>query len=294
MSDDENTSTSDRKVLSPPPISAEKWWELKETELWDKISRRLWKLAGAILTVFLALITVLGFLSISAYIHSQFKNINDQETKNFDKLREEIGREQADLYADEKIFIVIWDKYLRESKAMSIIVSAALDEINQSDALNSADMMEFKKFIANGINRMDQQTMGVEEYEKFTKEIKSKQSAIPKMQPGQPPSSHFGLLLDMYPHISALYKTLCRTVDRLAVKEGTDDIAKSILFKEYETFFYPTYREEFDTFAPGYTSYAGSYFSTLPAGAGMMFVSLNSDLRAYLPKGKKPSACGSR
>jgi hypothetical protein len=293
MSDHENTSTLDRKVLSPPPISAEKWWELKETELWDKISKRLWKLAAAILTIFLAIITVIGFLSvttyITTYIHSQFKDIIEQETKTFAKLREAIGGEQAGLYADEKIFIVIWNKYLTESKELSILASAALDQINQQDELNTDDMAEFKKFIIKSINRMGQQNMWVEEYKKFTSEIKTKQWAPKAPSVGQSP---FSELIEMYPHISALYKTLCRTVDRFAMKESTDELAKSILFKEYETFFYPAYREEFDAFEPGYYMYAGQHFVTLPAGAGKMFFSLSSELREYLPTGKKPSACG--
>jgi hypothetical protein len=81
MSDADDTSTLDRKALSPPPISAEKWWELKEIETWDKISKRLWKSAGAILTIFLALVTLLGFFSISTYIRSQLKDVIEQETK---------------------------------------------------------------------------------------------------------------------------------------------------------------------------------------------------------------------
>jgi hypothetical protein len=158
MSDDENTSTSDRKVLSPPPISAEKWWELKETELWDKISKRTWKFAAATFTVVLGLITVFGFL-VAAYINSQIKDEIEQEKKTFAKLREEIGREQAGIYADEKIFFILLLKYRRERQIMSTLVLNAIAEINQSDALNSADMMELKKLIVDGVNRMGIQAM---------------------------------------------------------------------------------------------------------------------------------------
>jgi hypothetical protein len=165
----ENTAAP---ALTPPPISLEKWWELKEIELWDKISKRVFKLLGAFLTVFLAIITIFGAFGIQYYINWQFKDITEQETKIFNKLHDSIEKDQATLYADEKIVLVIFDKYLREKQNLPMLSLKAIDEINQSDLLNAAEMAEFKKFVINGIDAMQAQAMRPGQYKNFINKIK--------------------------------------------------------------------------------------------------------------------------
>jgi cytoskeletal protein RodZ len=100
MSDAKNTSTPDAKVVNVAPMSSETW-ELIEHRLWMNIRKKLWTTVVAVLTIS----GIVGYVGIPNYIQSLFQNKIEEETKNFKKLHDEIARQQADIYTDERIFL---------------------------------------------------------------------------------------------------------------------------------------------------------------------------------------------
>jgi hypothetical protein len=74
-----------------------------------------------------------------------FNETLGQQKKSSDKLHNDITTKQQHLYFDRKIFIALLGRCLQDEQRMRSITSRATVEIDQSEALNSTDMLEFKK-----------------------------------------------------------------------------------------------------------------------------------------------------
>jgi hypothetical protein len=282
-SPDERALAAQNRVPDPPLTSSERW-KLLKLELMDELNGRLWTVLTRSIAVFTVVAAALGFFGIQTYIQSIFRDKIELETKKFDELRQDISREQATLYAHEKTYIMLFEMYLRDEQTMSEFASKAIDEINQAAPLNSIGMADLKKFVINGINKMASRTMDVKEYKTFRQEIIEKLPSLENLPSVSPINGNLrgslGNLVNIYPHVSALDKTLRWAIDELVVKESTDDVAKSVLFREYETSVYPKYREWLDEFDPGYSTMAASHWTTLVPNADLLFPSLNPWLKA--------------
>jgi hypothetical protein len=268
----EGAFAEQNRVLDLPPMSSETW-ELIKFQLMGELNARLWTMIGraiAVVAVLISLVTSAGYFGIPAYIQSIFKEKIEQETKTFDKLHEEISRQQAGIYENQKIFIALLEKYVREQQTMFDLASRSVEEINKSETLNSTNMLEFKKSLLDGIKQMINITMMWDAYKTLRRELNRKLDAL-----NQTDFRAVNELFAIYPHISALNYTLRRSIDGLVVKENADQETKAILFKEYEASVYPIYREAFDKFGTGMFSAADQTWSTLQPGADMLFLTLN-------------------
>ena len=98
-----------------------------------------------VLGLFIALVTAGGYFGIPYYIRSVFNETLEQQKTSFDKLHNDITTKQQRLYSDEKIFVALSGMYVRDRQTMRDVISRAAVEIDQSETLNSTDMLEFKK-----------------------------------------------------------------------------------------------------------------------------------------------------
>jgi hypothetical protein len=211
-----------------------------------------------------------------SYVQSQFRDKIEEETKTFNKFRDDIGRQQANIYADEKIFIALLEMYLRDKHTMFDLGTKAVGEIDQSEALNAANMIELKKILIDGIQNMAKQSLMPDGYKKLRSEILQKNAANVLYK-----FDEIREIFHIYPHVWALQYTLRRSIDRFAAKETTDDEAKSIMFNEYEISFYSVYRREFDLFGEDTFSHLSLNWSTLLPSADYLFLTLNPSGKAF-------------
>jgi hypothetical protein len=287
MSDAKNTSTTDGKVLNVPPMSSETW-ELIEHRLWINIRKKLWTSVVAAITI----IGVLGYFGIPSYIQSQFRDKIEEETKNFSKFHDELGRQQADIYAEERIFIALLAMYVRDEQTMSTLSSRVVDEIDQFQMQTSTDLSEYKKLVIYDIQCMrSTQRISSEESKIMQSEIENRQKLLREqgiISSGTSPLRTSREIFLLYAHLSALEETLRRSTARLVAKESTDEEAKAEFIKKYDTDFYRIYRKQFDIFKTGTFSFASYYWSTLTPGGWSLFSTLGDGYSEWSEKQHSP------
>jgi hypothetical protein len=279
MSDAKNTSTADGKVVNVAPMSSETW-ELIEHRLWINIRKKLWTTVVAALTV----IGVLGYIGIPSYIQSQFRDKIEEETKNFNKFHDDLGKQQADIYADERIFFAILGMYVRDKQTMSDLASDAVDEINQLQTQTSTDLSEYKKLFIDYIQRLSARLVSVEEFKRMQSEIEQRQKILREQGvifSKQNPLYKSWEMFILHAHLAALDDTLRRTTERLVAKESTDEEAKARFITKFDTDFYPIYRKTLDLFETDTFSHAGQRWWTLEPGAGGLFLILTKFGKVY-------------
>jgi hypothetical protein len=128
--------------------------------------------------------------------------------------------------------------------------------------------------------------MSADAYKKLHEELRQKLSDFEYSR-----NTSLHQLFEIYPHVYALEHTLDNWINTLVTKEESNDEAKSVLFREYNTLFYSNYRKELDSFSPTYWSQSGRYFSTLFPNADMLFLSLNpmiSEMKERQERREKP------
>jgi hypothetical protein len=269
---DDAPLAAENSFLGSPLTSSERR-ELIKLELMKELNERLWTVLGRVivsLTLVMALVTGLGYFGITAYIQSIFKDKLEEATKNFDKLRDDIGRQQAYVYADEKIFISLLERYDRDKQILNEKASIAIEQINRSEILKAENMVETKKFMINNFQKMATLSLSPSDYRKFENEIEQKDMFAILPTPLDP----LGHLLFLYAHVVSLDLALRRSIDRFVEKEKTDEEAKAILQKEFETF-YSIYRKQFNAFENKTFSMAHYDWSMLTADVDSLFIALN-------------------
>jgi hypothetical protein len=267
MSDAENASTPNSKGIINLPAMSVETWELIEHRLMGKIRTYI----IGVLTLIVAVSSIIGFagyLGIPTYIQSQFRDKIEQDVKMSDKLRENIKQTQENIFADEKIFIVLLERYMRDERTLFNLATRAIEELKRSETLTATDISEFRKRFIHVIHDITKQELSPLEYKKLREEISKHYTDIYKIDEVRE-------MFWIYPHVWALRNTLRRSIDRFVVKETTDEEAKIVLFKEYEISFYSTYRKEFDLFGEDTFAHVSSNWSTLFPSADRLFLSLD-------------------
>jgi hypothetical protein len=214
----------------------------------------------------------LGYLGMTAYIQSIFRDKIGQETKILAKLREDITTRERYLSAHQKLFVALLEKYSREKQALLDLASLSTNEINKSETLNSPSMVDFKKTLLNSIQQMGQTAVTVEWYKKVQAELI--QHLDSDLKRGD--FTNLTQLFAIYPHIWSLNFVIETSINEIVKDETTDQEARSILFTEYNTNIYPIYRKEFDKFGTGTFMHAGAAWSMLDPSAELLFPNLSS------------------
>ena len=202
---EETRSAADNRVLDPPLTAGERW-ELIKFKIMEDMNGRLWTVFTRTITVlglFIALVTALGYFGIPYYVRSIFKETLELEKKSFDKLHNDITTKQQHLYFDEKIFVALLDRYLRDEQTMRSVISQEVVDIDQSETLSSTDMLEFKKTLVNGIQKMATNEMMVDEFKKLHRELLQKNATTKVLTLNGVREAFL-----IYPHIWALDRTL--------------------------------------------------------------------------------------
>jgi hypothetical protein len=180
MSEDEVTSIeasakardlAGQDSLSDAALPSAERWKLRKYELMEELTSKLRTTLTLTITVAGVVIALLGYLGMTAYIQSVFREKIEHETKRFDTLREDITKREKNLYADQKIFLAVLDKYSQEVQRISVLISLSTNEVNKSEILNLTDMAEFKKSLLNGIQEISNFTMSPDGYKKLKSEL---------------------------------------------------------------------------------------------------------------------------